>query len=501
MDYLDPSKERAQTIRLLIGYVLVGVAILIATLILLYQAYGFGLSKDGEVIQNGLVFISSQPSNAQIYLDGKLNKSSTNAKLQLPEGQYKTELKRTGYTSWQRIISVPGGSLQHFDYPRLFPTDLKTTNLKPYETSPSLATQSPDRRWLVVQQTSLPTTFDLYDLADAKNVTQNVTTISLPETLLTSVKTGTHSLKLVEWSTDNRHILLQHDYTVNGTAASEYIMFDRQDPASSLNLTKTLLLTPTKQLTLHDKKFDQYYVYDTEAHTLGTMTIGAAGTVTPLLEQVIAYKSYGKDMVLYVTDKAAPAGQVLSMLYDGGTIYKIREHGLTGPYLIDLAQYSNDWYIVVGASGDNKVYIYKNPQSVRKSSNTAVLVPVQIMRMNAPNKLQFSSNTEFVMIENGTSFVDFDAETDKGYRFTSKYPVDPPATAAAWMDGQRLTYVSGGKVVVYDYDNINDRALSVSSPNYTPFFDREYKNLYTLAPVASGGMILTTTSLLTPADQ
>jgi hypothetical protein len=61
MDYLDPSKERAQTIRLIIGYILIGVAILIATLILLYQAYGFGINKEGQVIQSGLVFMSSQP--------------------------------------------------------------------------------------------------------------------------------------------------------------------------------------------------------------------------------------------------------------------------------------------------------------------------------------------------------------------------------------------------------------------------------------------------------
>src|SRR5438128_1981144 len=97
MDFLDPKKQRAHMIRLIVGYVLIGVAILIATLILLYQAYGFGLGKDGEIIQNGLVFVSTQPSGADIYIDGKHKDSRTNTRLQLPEGSYQLELRREGY--------------------------------------------------------------------------------------------------------------------------------------------------------------------------------------------------------------------------------------------------------------------------------------------------------------------------------------------------------------------------------------------------------------------
>jgi hypothetical protein len=501
MDYLDPSKERAQTIRLIIGYILIGVAILIATLILLYQAYGFGINKEGQVIQSGLVFMSSQPSNAEIYLNGKIYRNSTNTKLQLPAGQYTAELRRSGYSEWQRIITVEGGSVQHFDYPKLFPVSLKTENIRTYAEAPGLATQSPDRHWLLVQETASPLNFDLYDLSDNKNVNKNASLINLPESVLTNPREGAQSIKLAEWSTDNRHVMLLHTYTANNTTASEYIMLDRQDPAASINLTRTLLLSPAKQLQLWDKKPNQFYVYDTESHTLGTTTIEAAGTVSPLLDQVIAFKPYGRNMVLYITDKAAPAGQVLSMLYDNGTIYKIREHGPTAPFLIDMAQYNGDWFVAAGASADNKVYVYKNPQRLRKSSSTAVLVPVQIMRLTAPNKLQFSTNTEHIMIENAANFVDYDAETDKGYHFTSKYSLDPPAPYASWMDGQRLTYVSGGKVAVFDYDNINGRILSPASPNYLPFFDRDYKNLYTLVPAANGSLVLTSSSMLTPEDQ
>ena len=75
MDFLDPKKRARHTIIILTGYVLIGVAIIIATIVLLYQAYGFGLNRNGSVIQNGLLFFSSQPAPADIYINGKLSKS------------------------------------------------------------------------------------------------------------------------------------------------------------------------------------------------------------------------------------------------------------------------------------------------------------------------------------------------------------------------------------------------------------------------------------------
>ncbi len=42
MDYLDPKKQFRHHIILFTGYILIAIAIVIASLILLYQAYGFG---------------------------------------------------------------------------------------------------------------------------------------------------------------------------------------------------------------------------------------------------------------------------------------------------------------------------------------------------------------------------------------------------------------------------------------------------------------------------
>lgn len=498
MDFLDPQKQRAHTIRLIVGYVLIGLAVFIATAILLYRAYGFGLGKDGEVVQSGLVFVSSQPGGAEILINNKPYKDTTGARIQLPEGEYTIDVRKQGYRNWQRKVTVEGGNVSRFDYPLLLPDKLTSSAVKTYAANPPFATQSPDRRWVLVAQPGSVLGFDLFDISDPQSVGNNATSFNLPASLITASGSGDHAWKLAEWSTDNRRVILEHTYS----GGMEYILVDSQDAEQSLNLTRTLQLGAGHILTLRDKKFDKYYVFDPAAKTVGTTTIEQGGNMTLVLSNVLAFKSYANDILLYATDVEVPAGKVMTMLRDGEVTYKIREIGAGAPYLLDLARYDRDWYVTVAASGDNKAYIFKNPQAVRKAGRIANLVPVQILRVTAPNYVSFSSNTRFVMIENATSFAVYDAETDESYTYATSQPLDTGLTHASWMDGHRITYTTGGKQVLFDFDNLNFQTLVANNAAFPPFYDRDYRYLYTIPAAAQNSQTaFTITPLLTEADQ
>jgi hypothetical protein len=496
MDFLDPKKQRLHTIRLIVGYVLVSLAIIIATVVLLYQAYGFGLGKDNEVVQNGFVFVSTHPNPAKIYLNGQLNKSTTNIRLTLVSGQYYMELKRSGYRTWQREITVVGGMVEHYDYPFLFPQKLITSPVKSYDAAPSLATQSPDHRWLIVSQPGTSDSFDEYDL---KNPKLAPVTLTMPSTVAATAKTS-ESWQLSEWSDDNRHVLLQHLFD----GSSEYVMLDRQDPTQSFNLTKTLGVNPTK-VSLRDKKYDQYYLYDGTAHTLQTVTLNSPTPVN-FLSNVYGYKSYGANTMLYVTADNAPAGKVAVDLLQDGTKYQLRTVAADpGAYLLDLAQHGGTWFVAAGSSAEGRVYVYKNPATQLQSSTskTPVAVPVQVLKAKSPTYLAFSANTQFIMDEGGTDFSVYDVQNDSGYNYTVASSLDAPQTHAAWMDGDRLEYVSGGKLIVFDFDRANIQTLMPANPSYLPFYDPAYKFVDAIAPTGADGKQtdLDSTALLIPADQ
>jgi hypothetical protein len=500
MDYLDPKKHKAHLVRLAIGYILIGIALILTAVILLYRAYGFGI-KNGEVIQNGLIFISSRPVDADIYINDERNKEQTNARLLMQAGQYRFELRRDGYRPWKRAINVEGGALVRFDYPVLFPTTLQTETTKQYDTRPSLLTQSLDRRWVVVQAASSFNTFDLYDLdEDEDRVAPDAFTV--PRSIFT-LTGGKHSWEVVEWADNNRHVLLKHITSDKGKTLGEFILVDRENPTESVNLTRRLGVNPT-ELRLRDKKHDSYYVYTQNNRRLATATLDER-TLRTVQDNVLDFKTHGDDVVLYATSEGAAKDKTAIKLREGDRTYTIRQVGADANYLLDLARYEDNWYAVVGSSSDDRSYVYRNPASALRDDADAPLVPVQVFKVPQATYVSFSDNARFVMAQSGQKFGVYDAENDRGYAYATTASMDAPQKQGRWMDGHRLLYVSEGKTLVFDFDNANSELLSAADGAYTPAFDRDFRNLYSVsqqkAEDGKATYLFSRTSLLTPEDQ
>jgi hypothetical protein len=507
MDFLDPKKSRAHEIRLRVGYVLTAVAIVLATVVLLYQAYGFGV-KQGKVVQNGLVFVSSTPSSADIYINGQ-RKDATNSRLTLPSGTYALKLSRSGYHDWQRALTVEGGGLEHVDYPFLIPNSLASRDVTAYSAAPSLATQSPDRRWVLVQQPGSMTNFDMYDVKDPKKTDSAKTSFSLPANVLTA-SDGAQALTAVEWSNDNIHVVLRHDYDDK----SEYILVSRKAPEESVNLTQKLALVSTEIPSLQDKKYDQYFVHDSATQTLYTASLDKPG-LQSYLTNVVAYKSYGSSTILYVARqldaKGAPkaSGLMDVKVYQDKKNYAIRSIAEAPTYLLGLSQYSGSWYVTAANAAENRVYIYKDPVGQLQRAANEPLVPVNILKLTAPTYVAISANSQMVAAENGNNFAVYDIENDRTHSFTLDKALDPPQVHATWMDGNRLTYVSGGQSVLFDYDGTNQQTLVAADPAQGAFFDTGYTSVYALSPTKAangvtppaGQYSFTATWLRTKEDQ
>jgi hypothetical protein len=81
--------------------------LLIVFLIIAYsRGYRVNLQKK-TVTSTGILAISSFPKAAKVYLNGKL-KGVTDLNLNLEPGEYQVEVKKEGYTSWQKKIKLNG---------------------------------------------------------------------------------------------------------------------------------------------------------------------------------------------------------------------------------------------------------------------------------------------------------------------------------------------------------------------------------------------------------
>lgn len=488
MDFLDPKKQRRHALLLYAGYFLIGIAILISTTVLVYQAKGFGVNGKGQVVQNGLVFFSSQLNPAKIYLNDKLNPAQTNSRLSLIAGQYNARLTRDGYRDWNHTINVQGGDVQNFDYPFLFPKNLVSKNLASYTAASGLSTQSRDHRWLLVQQTKTSLGYDIYDL---KNPTDPAITLAIPANVLKST-TGAQAWEALQWSDDNQHVLLKHSY---GTAV-EFILVDRTDATKTLNLNQTFSAVPA-QLSMIDNKYDQYHLLDA-AGTLSSVTLGAPAPVTALTK-VISYKSYGNKTLLYATAEGAEAGKVaISMLVDDKS-YVLRQMAASSTYLLDMASYRNAPYVVLAASSENIAYIYRDPIGQLSDPKIKLPAAIRAIKITSPNYVAFSPNAQFIVTESGSQFGVYDIYLKHAYVYTRPDLLEAPQLHAAWMDGNRLTYVSAGKTVVFDFDRRNPQTLMNARAQDGVFFSPDYKYVYSITSEGAA-TALTQTALVTAAD-
>lgn len=487
MDFLDPKKQKAHSRRLLIGYVLMGLALIMATTVLLYQAYGFGIDRHGRVIQNGLIFMSSHPEGATIYANG-VRQDSTNTRLTIPAGPYTFELRRDGYHTWKRAVTVDGGSLQRFDYPFLFPTKLTTTTTKQYTAAPSAVLQSPDHRWLLV-----PASADSFDRFDLREEAPQPEVVTIPAEILSASST-TVGWEQIEWAKDNRHAMLKRLFEKDGQKQSEYILFDHQEPAASRNISVALGFTPS-EIKMRDKAFDQYYAFDQVNGILFTASLDEP-TPKKYLENVLAFAADGKDTVLYATTAQAHEGSALIRLRAGKDSYTVRQVANDSPHLLKIARYEGNTFIAAGAQSEGRVYVYKNPLPILKDSDKRVLVPIHVLKTPGPTYIEFSNNARFIMVENADQFAVYDAETDRGYAYQLGVPLEAVAPHATWMDGHRLGVTSGGKIIIFDFDGTNRQTLVTTNPAYIPYFDPNYRFMYTITPESA----LSSTALRTARD-
>lgn len=495
MDFLDPKAKRRHSIRLFIGYGLVATLIATATMIMVYQAYGFNFNrKTGEVIQNGLVFVDSAPDQARISFNGQVHRDATNTRTALPAGKYDLKIQKDGYRPWQRGFELDGGTVQRFTYPLLIPEKLDRNELHFFDNAPQFATESPDRRWALVGRDTTITNYIQYDfntLTDNKPAEQP---LSFPSELFNNAA-GAHSLEVVEWSTDNKHVLIKHTFT----GGTEFIVLSREKPETSININKSLSQNPNK-VTLNDKKFDEWYFYFEQGGVLQTASVKEPLPVT-VTDKVVAYKSHGNDTLLYAQSLAS--GQVrVSLQQQGKDTYTVRDLQ-PGAVQLDIARYDGQWYVVVGSDSEHRTYIYKNPQGALARRDGMKPTPIATLKSIGPlTQVGFSQNTRFVLSQSGQHFETYDAEAEKTFRYDITESLDAD-TKVGWMDGHRLLARAAKKILMFDFDGSNQQTLLSSQPGLPILFDRDYTAFYSLDQKIAdpSKYAFSTTPLRLPADK
>ena len=93
---------KIRVIFFIITLIVVGTLGLFAT----YYARGYRLDfKTFKFQPNGILVLKSEPDGASIFIDGEL-KTATNASISIPPGTYDVEVRKDGYFSWYKRLTI-----------------------------------------------------------------------------------------------------------------------------------------------------------------------------------------------------------------------------------------------------------------------------------------------------------------------------------------------------------------------------------------------------------
>lgn len=491
MDFLDPKRKQANRRRLIVGYILMAIAVAMGTLVLLFTAYGFDIDrKTGNVIQNGTIFVDSHPGSSDVFLDGVLQRNKTSMHIVVPGSrQYTIKLQKDGYRDWSRIISLEGGRIERLNYPLLVPKSLVTTDVQLYSGVPELASQSPDQRWLLLQQPRQTYVFDLFDLDNPKDTP---VTFSIPANLLTDA-TKASVLSVIAWSEDNHHLLIKRVYD----GKDEFLILDTENVSNSVNLNIALGVSPF-EVSFRNGKSDQVYLFDLAGGIVRSADVKNRSVSAPLLTDVLAYKSLGSEVILYVTANGAQDGTVNVRIRENDKAsYLLKNMSRSQDYLLATKEVDGTSYFVVGSKTSEATFVYRDPLPTLKGQGGNQVIVSAVLRQKNPQFVSFSPDQRFVVVQSGENMVVLDIDSNHQYKTVLNHPI-PLTTRVDWADPYHFKFVDNGNGYLVDFDGSNEQVLSPVAGAASPFLASDLKTFFCLASSASvnGRFALTQTSLI-----
>lgn len=461
-------------------YAATALVVVLVTVALVFAARGYDIDREtGQIIQNGLVLVASQPVSADVYINGVDEDDPTSSKFSLPSGQYTFELKRDGYHDWVKRLTINGSEVVWLQYPRLIPTDIKTENFQAFK-DVDMASQTPDRKYLLVHEKASDNSFTLVNLENADSQPEVVT---LPENVLT-LETGEQSVfKVIDWAQDSRTVVVQHD----SGDTEEMLLFDVTKPEEAINLSKLYELKLTEIRFVDSANNELYAIVGS---SLRIADVGARNISAALVDHVEDYEPKdGIAVVLHGEDKAK-----VSVL-DGSELFLFTDLSeSTDTYLIATSVFDGERYVTIADNAQERVFIYEDFVDTAKKSEGPKLIDV--LRLANTKYLSYSPNGQFTMAQSDKNFRLYNFDIEARRAFTAEQDIKV-GTEAEWVDGHHLNLVNkAGETFFMDYDGLNPHSLATIDSELGALYAHNLESIFFFSTDGQGSDILKVSSLV-----
>lgn len=463
MHEINNINKRLRTIKHFSNYFVVALVILVLSGLIVLAAQGYDIDRStGQVIQNGILLVETEPSGAVLSINGRPESDRTSGKYPVPEGTYDLTLSKDGYRDWQTTAEVFGSKVNWIYYPRLIPETISTSTINPLDDLKFIA-QNPDRDVIVTSSSSNVRSLSVYDIgANEIEPSQLV----IPQSVFFSndnVVSGT--IDFVRWSSLGRYLLVR--YSVNNQ--DDLVLIDLENISSSINLDRA-----------YNLDFTDIVFTDNDSSVIGLSggVVYELNLSTPLLGEPIAngVKSVFMNNNRIWLQRDTTDGSAFALLTDPTSPLVEREGEITTARVVDWDGVEN---MVI--ANDEGVFVYKDTTASRVEN---ILVS-KILKLDGYQRVTSSANGRFIALHAPKVSLVYDLENLRTYSIDIG-----TENSVAWLDDFRFYFELAGQLYIQDFNGSNSYQIAGFEKNYPAFVDSDFSAIYSTAIRSVDGQLV-----------
>lgn len=467
MHRVDPKRKKKAALRV-IAYAITLTLSVLTTVILLYIALGYQLDREsGHVVRSGLLLVDTKPEAAAIYINNQEKDSSAPGRFVLSAGKYDLTLRRDSFREVKKNVLVPASGVREVNYIRMIPDTPSTTTISEAET-PTMISQSQDKKYVITHTANQPSILR----TELNNEEPTQTVLSLPSAIRReNGQVGT--LSLVEWALDNKHVLLRQTLP-SGTV--HILSLDITKPEETVNISTLYGVKAPDDVHYIGSNVEKIYGLKNGILSSYNLTKDESEVI---MQDIRSYQPYSDDTILF--DRVNGQNSEVGIWRDKALTVVLTDPSTKAPAFLKYARFDDQDYFVVARPDSSETLIYRNPI---KKPILAKQLPLAKIAFNGTSALTFSPSAQFILMQNGSTFIAYDLDDLKAYTVTLPFGVENGTIS--WMDTHYVQVrADSGDVYVSDFDGQNIQKLVPVLQSTKLYFSGSYEYSYSFSNPAN----------------
>lgn len=432
------SKSTSKRILRNLKYILLFAAIAIITVILVAIGRGYRIDwRTGQIVGGGLLIVDSAPDSAKIIIDGKTIRKTTPARIPLRAGTYDVQIKKDGYKTWQKSLSIETSEVTWAQYPILVPTELEVSEVSETKNF-GVSAHSPNERFAAVAVNNSKPHVLWYEIGKSNAISEIA--YQLPNQLISK---GAKIVSL-DWANDSEHILIG----IRSDSKLIHITTNIFNPDEAQNLSNVFKRNFTNLRFSANNWRELYWNSSAGLHVVdiadSEISKSLAKNINGLLieeEGTFAVQTIGERRRIIRIEADTSARVIVDNLEAAN-------------YQLEFSNFEGQQILIVLNGKSKRVSLYDATNESQRSLGTFETVTA--------DSISVSPKDRFLLMQSGSDFASFDFDFERLHRFKIG---NVPSSPLSWFGEFYLMGVVDNSATMFEFDggNLNKLADSASS--------------------------------------